>query len=152
MRLAGLRPKKGDSGKGVAARYRAADNTMAVSFEDPRKRVKEPAIQKVGGAQRLHIMLRSANAQHWSQVQHAGSFTRCSWRTPSIYMCLAVARCKASTARMAATCASRGLCGYARLGRTAGGKRNCSRQRVTAQHILQVSLTVTLTAADCPLF
>ena len=48
VRLAVLRPKKGASGKGVAARYRPADNTMAVSFEDPRKRVKEPAIQRVG--------------------------------------------------------------------------------------------------------
>jgi hypothetical protein len=57
VRLAGLRPKKGAGGKGVAARYRPADNTMAVSFEDPRKRVKEPAIQKVGGA---HACARNA--------------------------------------------------------------------------------------------
>ena len=57
MRLAGLRPKQGAGGKGIAARYRAADNTMAVSFEDPRKRVKEPTIQKVGGP---HICARAA--------------------------------------------------------------------------------------------
>ena len=57
MRLAGLRPKQGAGGKGVAARYRAADNTMAVSFEDPRKRVEELTIQKVGGA---HMCARIA--------------------------------------------------------------------------------------------
>jgi hypothetical protein len=75
VRLAGLRPKKGDSGKGVAARYRAADNTMAVSFEDPRKRVKEPAIQKVGGAPQFLVVLSSGAQQRGLQLQHAGGFT-----------------------------------------------------------------------------
>ena len=86
MRLAGLRPKKGDSGNGVAARYRAADNTMAVSFEDPRKRVKEPTIQKVSGAQCSNDMLRSGAHQCCFQVQYAGSFNRCTWRPFNTHM------------------------------------------------------------------
>ena len=73
MRLAGLRPKKGTSGRGVAARYRAADNTMAVSFEDPRKRVKEPTIQRVGGAQHsLECSVLEHNSATF-QVQHASN-------------------------------------------------------------------------------
>jgi hypothetical protein len=46
VRLGSLRPKSGPSG-GVAARYRAADNTMGVGFVDPRKRVAAPSYQTV---------------------------------------------------------------------------------------------------------
>ena len=51
VRLGSLRPKSGPNG-GVAARYRAADNTMGVGFVDPAKRVTAPSYQTVRGFRR----------------------------------------------------------------------------------------------------